>query len=70
MRRKFTFLILFAAILGVTATATADLVAHWTFDDGSGDTVSDMSGNGADGTFTGNPDWAVGPIGGALRHAG
>jgi len=66
MRRRFIFLISFAIVFSAAHTTSADLVAHWMFDDGGGDTASDMSGNGADGTFTGNPDWTVGPIGGAL----
>src|SRR5262245_38600894 len=33
------------------------LVAHWTFDEGSGETVGDASGNGNTGTLSGNPAW-------------
>jgi hypothetical protein len=45
------------------------LVAHWTFDDGAGNVVSDSSGNLRNGTITSaNPDWlAQGQFGGALR---
>jgi len=41
-------------VLALTGSASADVLVHWTFDEGSGTTVSDMSGNDRDGTFVGN----------------
>jgi len=41
------------------------LVAHWNFDDGSGDTAKDSVGTN-DGTLNGDPTWTTGRIGGAL----
>ncbi len=51
----------------VEGIAPEALVGHWTFDDGTGTTVSDLSGNGFDGTFktghtgfgAGTPTWAT-----------
>ena len=51
----------------VAAIAPEALVAHWTFDDGTGTTLSDFSGNGFDGTFMkqhadlgdGIPEWTT-----------
>jgi hypothetical protein len=43
-----------------------DLVAHWAFDDQSGATVADRSGNGYDGQLTGGT-WTTGRFGGGLR---
>lgn len=51
---------------------TNGLVGHWTFDSEtiSGSTVSDVSGNGNNGTISGNPDQTTGKIGGALEFDG
>lgn len=48
------------------------LVAYWKFDEGSGTTAGDSSGNGNDGTLTGTPgpEWTTGKIGGALSFDG
>jgi hypothetical protein len=66
MCKKLICLISFVLVLSLVSNASADLVAHWTFDEGGGTTVTDMSGNGADGTITGNPEWIGGPAGTAL----
>jgi len=42
----------------------------WLFDDGSGNTAEDSSGNGNDGTFVGDPQWVEGNVGGALEFDG
>jgi len=55
---------------GGAGGASADLVAHWKLDDGSGTTALDSSGNGNDGTLNGNPQWVAGMIGGALHFDG
>ncbi|MDF7808789.1 Ig-like domain-containing protein [Pontiellaceae bacterium B12219] len=44
-------------------------VAHWTMEDGSGTAVSDVSGNGYDGTLSGGA-WVTGQRGGALEFNG
>jgi chitinase len=43
------------------------LVGWWKFDEGSGTTVIDSSGNGNTGTIIGNPQWTTGISGGGLR---
>lgn len=45
------------------------LVAHWTFDEGSGTTVVDHSGNGRDGVLVGGTWTSAGRFGGALELA-
>ncbi|MES1210592.1 MAG: LamG domain-containing protein [Pseudomonadota bacterium] len=45
----------------------AGLIAHWTFDDGSGPTVADRSGFGHDGILAGGTWVRDGQFGGALR---
>ena len=49
------------------------LVGHWSMDDGTGTHVSDLSGNGNDGTMTNmdpNTDWVTGKLGKALDFDG
>jgi hypothetical protein len=45
-------------------------VGHWTFDEGAGDVVADVSGNGNDGVIDGNPTWIDGIEGTALEFHG
>ena len=70
MFRKSIFIISIVALLGAAGTASADLVAWWTFDDGSGTTAIDSSGNGNDGTLTGGATWVDGQLGGAIQFNG
>ena len=54
-------------LLSLLICATrADLVAWWRFDEGSGDTAGDSSGNGHDGTLLGTPEWGAGAKGNAV----
>ena len=48
----------------------ATIVAGWLFDDGDGDTLSDLSGNGHDGEIQGAPKWVDGKFGKALEFDG
>ncbi|MCP5521189.1 MAG: immunoglobulin domain-containing protein [Verrucomicrobiales bacterium] len=60
-----------AATLEVEAldAITSGLVAYYPFDDGSGTTLSDLSGNNLNGTLYDMDDsvWVTGQIGGAIR---
>jgi hypothetical protein len=47
-----------------------DLVAWWTFEDGSGDQVTDVSGKKHTGKFVGAVQWAEGKVGGGLQVGG
>jgi hypothetical protein len=49
----------------VTMTARADLVGLWTFDEGSGTTATDKSGNGYNGKVN-KATWVAGKYGGAV----
>lgn len=50
---------------------TANLVAHYTFDEGTSTTAGDSSGNSYDGTLTNGPTWTSGTVGsGALSFDG
>jgi hypothetical protein len=70
MCRKLSYLVLFISVLSVALTGTtkAELVGWWRFNEGSGDTATDSSGNDHHGTLLGNPEWVAGPdgFGGAL----
>ncbi len=56
-------------VLAVAGTAMGELVGHWRLDEGSG-TILDSSGNGNDGTITGNPTPIPGVVGKALEFHG
>jgi len=74
MRVVFIFLaITFLLILTGQSSAKIDnatIVAMWLFDDGSGKTVKDSSGNKNDGTITGDYKWDTGKFGKALEFNG
>jgi len=62
---------------GVTNAANANLVSHWTLDDGAGQTVTDSAIGGNNGWLgassspdVSDPAWAAGRIGGATSFAG
>ena len=67
MYKKLICLISFVFMLNLAGNASADLVAHWKLDEGSGNTVYDSSTYGNDGTFKGEPQWVAGYYGGALE---
>ncbi|MBL7189947.1 MAG: LamG domain-containing protein [Phycisphaerae bacterium] len=59
----YTFSLVLVLSVVMTIEAQADLVAWWRFEEGSGDTASDNSGNGHNGTLLGTPEWGVGAEG-------
>jgi len=70
MSGRLVYLISFVLVLALATSASADLVAHWTFDETSGTVARDSSGNGLDGTLQGDPQWTAGRVGGALDFDG
>jgi len=69
---KTTMCLLLACVfLGAIPTASGELVGWWKLDEGSGTAISDSSGNGLDGTFTGGtPEWIAGQYGQAILFNG
>ena len=58
-------------VLPILAPAVEDgLVGYWAFEETEGDTASDLSGNGHDGTLMGNPQRVDGYFGGGLEFDG
>ncbi|MBN1805810.1 MAG: LamG domain-containing protein [Sedimentisphaerales bacterium] len=53
-------------VLILSSNTSAELIAHWKFDENSGSTAQDASGKGKTGTLKGNPQWVTGKIGGAI----
>jgi hypothetical protein len=53
----------------VNVPGSADLLGHWTFDEGAGASAADSSGSGNTGTVTGAA-WGAGKVGGALVLSG
>ena len=48
----------------------SSLIGYWKFNEGSGTTVEDSSGNGNDGTINGDATWTTGKNGGGLDFDG
>jgi len=71
MARLILFICASALVLAGTCLALdKDLIAYWTFDEGVGKTAKDMTGNGHDGKFVGDPKWVQGKFGKALEFDG
>ena len=70
MCKKLVSMVSVVVLLSMAGHASAELILHWTFDEGSGSTVIDRSGNGRDGTIEGDPAWVAGKLGGALDFGG
>ena len=70
----FAVLVIFMFMLqGLTAAeevAQESLVGYWPFDEGTGIGAKDVSGNGNDGEFFGEPKWVDGVYGKALDFGG
>ncbi len=54
----------------VWSFSSGGLVAHWAFDEGSGNVVADAGPNRLDGATLGNPTWVTGVLGSALQFDG
>jgi hypothetical protein len=63
-------LVLSVALASVAKAADPDLVGWWRFDEGSGTTAADFSGNGNDGILQGDTAWVAGHLGKALLFDG
>ena len=50
--------------LALAGSANAALIGHWAFDEGTGTTAADSSGNGNTGVFAGGVSWGTGGPGG------
>ncbi|MFH1881975.1 MAG: LamG domain-containing protein, partial [Planctomycetota bacterium] len=69
MCKKLIYLVSFVLVLSMAGNATAELILHWRFDEGSGTTVNDSSGNGHVGTIEG-ATWTVSDKGPCLEFGG
>ena len=58
------------AISAFAAVDPEDIVGIWTFDEGSGEDVGDISGNERDGMVIGDIDWVDGKYGQAIEFSG
>jgi len=74
MTKKWVYLISFILVLGllisVSEGADPSLVGWWRFEEGSGTTAYDSSGNGLDGELVGGATWTDGRIGGGIELDG
>ena len=69
MCKKLILLVSVVLVLSLVSNASADLVAYWTLDEGSGNSVYDTSGNDNNGTING-ATWGDGKYGKALQFNG
>ena len=65
-----TYLIGVIVLVGLSGNASAALVGYWPLDEGVGTVAHDVSGNGSDGTFQGDPEWVSGKLGLGLDFDG
>jgi len=70
MFKKMILWVSVVVVMSLVSNASAELVGHWKFDEGSGTKAYDSSGNGNDGTFNGNPKWVAGHFGTAVEFDG
>ena len=74
MFRKLIFLVSFVLVLGLAISisegADPSLVGWWRFEEGSGTTAYDSSGNGLNGELVGGVTWTEGRIGGGIEIDG
>ena len=64
MYRQLRWPLAVCLAIAITAgCAVAELVAHWKFDEGSGDIAFDSSGNDYHATLVNSPDWVPGKLG-------
>jgi hypothetical protein len=71
MKKIFlTFLLAVCFVTLAMADITTDLVGWYKFDDGSGSTAADSSGNSYNGTIAGTATWVTGAVNGALQFDG
>ncbi|HQI26568.1 MAG TPA: hypothetical protein PLT20_00675, partial [Sedimentisphaerales bacterium] len=57
-------------LLGMARATLAELVGHWTLNEGGGTVVADSSGKGNHGTIVNKPTWIAGVFGKALEFHG
>ena len=70
MCKKLIGLVTFILVLSMARNVPADLLVHWRLDEDSGTITADTSGNGRDGTFTGDPQWVTGHNNPGALHFG
>ena len=69
MCKKVIYLFSVVLVLSAAGNTSAELVAYWNLNEGSGITAADSVG-GYNGTLRGGPTWVKGVLGGALMFDG
>ena len=69
MCKTLIYLSCFVLVLSLASNASAELVARWKLDEGSGTITEDSKGD-YDGTLYGDTSWADGILNGALSFDG
>ena len=68
-KKSMSICMVLVAVFGLFHTCSAELVGHWSFDDGAGAIAVDSSGNGHDAVVEGGGDsaWVEGQLGDAVE---
>jgi hypothetical protein len=61
---------LYWIVAALTGDVTSGLVGYWKFDEGTGTSAADSTGNGNTGTLTNSPTWQTGQYGNAVNFDG
>ncbi len=67
---SIVFSLMVVAIMSSGNVAEDGLIGYWAFDEGTGKTAADVSGNGHNGEFAGAPKWVDGKFNSALEFDG
>jgi hypothetical protein len=70
MFKRLIYLLGYVFVLSLASNVSAELIAHWKFDDGAGNIATDSVGNAHPGTIGGTANWVAGQAGGALDFDG
>jgi hypothetical protein len=70
MFKKFSYVTCFLLIMSSTGIASAEMVAHFNFNNDSATTAKDVTGRGHDGTITGNITFGPGKFGNCMIDDG
>ncbi len=68
MRTRQTIHGVLLLVLAFCSVTFAELIAYYPFEEGSGDTTADTTGNGHDGTLASGVEWIEGYSGGGVHH--
>ena len=77
IKQYIGYIIIIICVFGMIMVQKSDakispniIQGMWIFEEGKGETVEDLSGNGSDGVFVGDIKWVEGKFGGGIEFTG